>query len=66
MFPLYIQGLLLILGLMTTLWIVSVILKNVSIVDMFWGLGFVFVNTFYFFNTEASPAKTILLLLVAV
>jgi steroid 5-alpha reductase family enzyme len=66
MIPIYIQGLILILGLMTTLWIVSVILKNVSIVDIFWGLGFVLVNTFYFFNTEASPAKTILLLLVAV
>ena len=66
MMPLYLQGLLLILCLMTTLWIVSVVLKNVSIVDMFWGFGFVLVNTFYFFNTEPTPAKIILLVLVAV
>jgi len=66
MLPLYLQGLFLILSLMTTLWIVSILLKNVSIVDMFWGMGFVMVNTFYFINTEATPAKIILLLLVAI
>ena len=36
----------LILSIMTILWVVSIILKNVSIVDMFWGLGFVMVNTY--------------------
>lgn len=66
MLPLYLQGFILILCLMTTLWVISVVLKNVSIVDMFWGLGFVLVNTFYYFNTEATPAKLILLILVAV
>jgi len=66
MLPLYLQGLFLILSLMTTLWIVSILLKNVSIVDMFWGMGFVMVNTFYFINTEATPSKIILLLLVAI
>jgi len=63
---LYFQGLFLILSLMTTLWIVSVVIKNVSIVDMFWGLGFVMVNTFYFFNTDTTPAKIVMLLLVAI
>jgi len=66
MFPLYLQGLFLILSLMTTLWLVSILLKNVSIVDMFWGMGFVLLNTFYFINTEATPAKMILLFLVAI
>jgi steroid 5-alpha reductase family enzyme len=66
MLPLYFQGFLLILSLMTTLWIVSVFLKNVSIVDMFWGLGFVFVNTFYFLNTEMTPEKIILFFLVTI
>jgi len=65
MIPLYLKGLFLIFSLMTTLWIFSVILKNVSIVDMFWGMGFVIVNTFYFFNTETTPVKIILLILVA-
>jgi len=63
---LYLQGLFLILSLMTALWIVSVVLKNVSIVDMFWGLGFVLVNTFYFFKTDTTPAKIVLLVLVAI
>jgi steroid 5-alpha reductase family enzyme len=66
MLPLYLQGLFLILGLMTTLWVVSIFMKNVSIVDMFWGMGFVLVNTFYFLNTEMTPAKVILFLLVTV
>ena len=66
MIPLYIQGLLLILGMMYTLWIVSVALKNVSIVDLFWGLGFVAVNTFYFFSTGITPAKIILLTHVSI
>ena len=65
MIPLYVQGLLLILGMMSTLWIVSVALKNVSIVDLFWGLGFVAVNTFYYINTNLTPAKMILLVLVS-
>ena len=65
MIPLYVQGLLLILVMMSTLWIVSVALKNVSIVDLFWGLGFVAVNTFYFINTDPTPAKIILLVLVS-
>jgi len=66
MIQLYVKGLLLILCLMSILWVVSVLRKNVSIVDMFWGMGFVMVNTFYFFNTETTPAKLILLILVAV
>jgi steroid 5-alpha reductase family enzyme len=32
-----------ILGIMTLLWVVSLILKNSSIVDIFWGTGFVIV-----------------------
>jgi len=66
MLPLYLQGLFLILSIMTILWVVSIVLKNVSIVDMFWGFGFVMVNTFYFFNTETTPAKIVLLFLVAI
>ena len=64
MIPLYVQGLLLILGMMSTLWFVSIVLKNVSIVDLFWGLGFVAVNTFYYISTEVTPAKTVLWVLV--
>jgi steroid 5-alpha reductase family enzyme len=52
--------------MVSILWVVSVALKNVSIVDLFWGAGFVVINTFYFFNTNTTPAKTVLLVLVAI
>ncbi len=39
---------LVILGYMAVLWIVSLILKNSSIVDIFWGAGFVLANWVYF------------------
>ncbi len=41
-------GLATILGLMTLLWLVSLALRNSSIVDPFWGSGFVIVNWLYF------------------
>ena len=40
-FAIYLNVLLIILGLMTLLWLVSLLLKNSSIVDIFWGTGFV-------------------------
>ncbi len=53
--------------LMTTLWIISVIIKNVSIVDLFWGFGFVLTAAFYFLNAEGlSSRKIILMILVAI
>ena len=60
----YIQGLLLIISLMTFLWILSVYLRNVSIVDLFWGLGFIIVNAFYFFSSEAINIRQIVLFLI--
>lgn len=41
-------ALLFILGLMTALWLVSLWLRNSSIVDIFWGSGFVIVVWFFF------------------
>jgi steroid 5-alpha reductase family enzyme len=41
-------GLAITLGLMTLLWLVSLRLKNSSIVDIFWGSGFVIANWVYF------------------
>lgn len=63
----YLQSFLVIMILMTTLWIVSVIIKNVSIVDLFWGFGFVLTAGFYFLKTNGSyPGKIVLMILVAV
>jgi steroid 5-alpha reductase family enzyme len=44
----YLTAGLVILGLMTVLWLVSLALKNSSIVDIFWGTGFVITNWIYF------------------
>lgn len=43
--------LLVILGLMTILWFISLVLKNSSIVDIFWGIGFVIAYWVYFILT---------------
>jgi len=58
----YIQALIVILAMMTILWIVSIFLKNVSIVDIFWGFGFVITAGFYFFITEGFETRKIILI----
>jgi len=61
------QALALIMGMMIILWVASIILKNVSIVDLFWGLGFVLTSLFYFIQTgDADLRKIILMVLVAI
>lgn len=40
MFALFLQALVVIISLISLLWLLSVIIKNVSIVDLFWGVGF--------------------------
>jgi len=55
----YFQALLVIVILMTILWVISVLIKNVSIVDLFWGFGFVVTAVFYFINTEGFEARKI-------
>jgi len=62
----YFQGFLIIMLMMTILWLVSIFIKNVSIVDLFWGLGFVFSSVFYFLTTDGyNLRKIIVILLVA-
>lgn len=60
--PIFIQTTVLIWILITVLWLVSVALKNVSIVDIFWGFGFVTVNAFYVYNLEEITIRNWLLL----
>lgn len=65
MVALFLNASLIILVLVTLLWLLSVFIKNVSIVDLFWGFGFVVVNTFYAFTSgELSSRKILLLVLV--
>ena len=67
MLTLLLQASLLIWVLVTLLWIWSIIIKNASIVDIFWGLGFVIVNAFYVFMTgEFNARKVLILILVTI
>ncbi len=45
---------------MTLVWILSLIQRDASIIDIFWGLGFVVVAWFYFFSTEAFTMRKVL------
>jgi steroid 5-alpha reductase family enzyme len=47
---------------MTFLWVISILIKNVSIVDLFWGMGFVITTAFYFLKTGAPETRKIILL----
>jgi steroid 5-alpha reductase family enzyme len=60
----YLQALLIILTAMSILWIVSIIIKNVSIADIFWGLGFVITSGCYFLMTDGSGLRKILLMVM--
>ncbi len=60
----YLQALVIILIMMTLLWVVSLKLRNVSIVDLFWGLGFVVTGAFYFLKAEGLEARKILILVL--
>ena len=67
MITLFSQAALIILVLVTLLWIWSVFIKNVSIVDIFWGFGFVVVNAFYvLMSGELNSRKILILTLVSI
>ena len=67
MTTLFFQASSIILILVTLLWIWSIFIKNVSIVDIFWGLGFVVINTFYvFMSGELNARKIVILTLVCI
>ncbi|MGB7537248.1 MAG: DUF1295 domain-containing protein [Anaerolineales bacterium] len=61
-------GLVVILGCMTVLWLISLALNNSSIVDIFWGSGFVVVNWVYFALTPDGflPRKLLIGILVTI
>lgn len=61
-FQIYIQALFVIIVMMTILWLFSIILKNVSIVDPFWGMGFIVLGIFYYINAEGFEIRKLILL----
>jgi steroid 5-alpha reductase family enzyme len=67
-FQIFGVGALAILSIMTSLWVVSLFRKDTSIVDIFWGIGFVILTGIYFaLSTDGyGPRKLILLFLVTI
>jgi len=57
----YLYGFLIIMILMTILWLVSISIKNASIVDPFWGIAFVFAAVWYYFQTDGLEIRKIIL-----
>jgi steroid 5-alpha reductase family enzyme len=57
----YLTSLAIILACMTALWIISVVLRDASIVDIFWGMAFV-ISAWYAFNQtpDGDPARKVL------
>jgi steroid 5-alpha reductase family enzyme len=64
-FDIYFIALLLIMGLMVMLWLFSVFLKNVSIVDLFWGAGFVMAAAVYYYLGKGHIDRKIIVLILA-
>jgi steroid 5-alpha reductase family enzyme len=64
----YLNGALAILALMTIVWLLSLALHNSSIVDIFWGPGFVVTSWLYFALTPDgfAPRKMTLAVLVTI
>jgi len=58
----YLWGLPVVIGMMSLLWLVSVLKKNASIVDIFWGSGFILINGYYFLMTKGIAFRKLLLL----
>ena len=62
----FLIGGLVIFSLMFVLWLISLLLKNSSIVDIFWGAGFVLSAWLYFFITpDGIFARKILIVVLA-
>lgn len=60
----YLMGGLVTLIAMTTLWLLSLAIKDASIVDIFWGTGFVILAWTYFIFTENTSARHWLILIL--
>jgi steroid 5-alpha reductase family enzyme len=51
-------------ALMTAVWVASVIVRNVAIIDAFWGFGFVVAAWTYYATTDGFPARKMLIALL--
>jgi len=65
-FEIYMQGLLVIMILMTVLWVFSVIKTNASIVDPFWGFAFVLATIWYYIQTDGLEIRRLIILFLVI
>jgi steroid 5-alpha reductase family enzyme len=63
-FQIYILAFAAIMLMMTILWLISIRIRNVSIVDLFWGFGFVVAAAVYFIFTKGFETRKILLMIM--
>ena len=61
-FQIYLLTFAAIMAMMTILWLISIKIRNVSIVDLFWGFGFVVASAVYFHHAEGFETRKILLM----
>lgn len=59
-------GFLVVMILMTVLWIISIFIKNVSIVDIFWGSGFIILSCVYFLKSRGLYERKFLVLILVI
>ena len=64
LFQLYLFSGGLIIAMMTALWVLSLILKNSSIVDIFWGTGFVLINLAAYIYSQQSTQQALVTIIV--
>ncbi len=64
-FNLYLNASLIVLGIVTLFWILSVIIKNVSIVDSIWSIGFLAMSWYALSQAELYRRNVLLVILVS-
>ena len=63
-FEIYLLGFGILLVPLTLLWILSIVIRNVSIIDIFWGTGFIILATVYFLFGEGNEQRQQLILVL--
>jgi steroid 5-alpha reductase family enzyme len=53
----FIDAFLYLMPIIILLWLLSVVLKNASIVDIFWGIGFIILSFFYYYLAEQQSPR---------
>ncbi|AFK05371.1 protein of unknown function DUF1295 [Emticicia oligotrophica DSM 17448] len=61
---LFLQGFAVLMSCLTILWIISLVLEDSSIIDIFWGLGFIIVAWYYRQQLALSDIRSLLICLL--